>query len=140
MNDGARTLFLGLSLLAGCGGSVHHADEPTLASQAQPLAVGVPAQGDLASACDRTVWSFRPVERGDYRFRASSDVPMSLRLFSMGPDLYLDTGRTEDHVASVVATLETDTTYAVTMASTDCRPTDYTIAVEREGVVAAITP
>ena len=56
---------------------------------------------------------------------------MSLRLFSMSPDLYLDTGRTEGSTAHVEAVLHTDTAYAVTMASTDCRAAHYAIAVER---------
>jgi hypothetical protein len=127
------TLFLCAAvgaLAAGCGGAASHAAEPTLASQAQPLALGTPATGAAASACDRTVWSFRPEVAGRYRFHAQSEVPMSLRLFSMSPDLYLDTGRTDAEGAVVDSDLETDTTYAVTMASTDCRATHYALSVE----------
>lgn len=131
MRDRAHTLFLCAALVAGCGGAVHHADEPTLASQAQPLSEDTPHTGDLASACDRTVWSFHPTTAGNYRFEAQSDVPMSLRLFSMSPDLYLDTGRTDGGTARLEAVLHTDTTYAITMASTDCRTAHFAMSVER---------
>jgi hypothetical protein len=124
-----HALFLGSFAIAGCGGAARHADEPTLASQAQPLTLDTAATGELASACDRTVWSFRPTSAGRYRFEAQSDVPLSMRLFSMAPDLYLDTGTTSAGTASVEESLETDTTYAVTLAGTDCRATHYAVRV-----------
>ncbi len=124
-----RTLFLCTILLSGCSGAVHHADEPTLASQARPISESAPAHGELASACDRTVWSFAPTTAGLYRFEARSAVPLSIRLFSMSPDLYLDTGRTEADAASVEASLEPGESYAITLEGTDCRPTSYDITV-----------
>jgi hypothetical protein len=127
MNERFHTLFLCTAMVAGCGGAVHHADEPTLASQAQPLAAL--AAGDVASACDRTVWSFSPTTTGTYRFDAHADVAMSLRLFSMSPDLYLDTGRTGEDGAHLEARLDAGEHYAVTMASTECRAAHYEITV-----------
>lgn len=128
-NGRIHTLFLCAGLAAGCGGAIHHADEPTLASQAQPLAVATPAAGDVASACDRTVWSFSPSATATYRFDAHADVAMSLRLFSMSPDLYLDTGRTGADGAHLEARLDAGEHYAVTMASTECRAAHYEITV-----------
>jgi len=123
-----RTGYLFLCALAlGCGGASHAS--PTLASQAHPLALGAAASGELASACDRTVWSFHPTSAGNYRFEAQSDVPMSLRLFSTDPDLYLDTGRTNERTATLEARLDPDATYAVTLAGTDCRATHYAISI-----------
>jgi hypothetical protein len=119
--------FLGLAVL-GCG-ATHH--EPTLASQSRPLALAQSTTGELASACDRTVWSFQPETAGDYRFEATSDVPMALRLFSTSPDLYLETGRTEGGVARLEGALHPDTTYAVTLVGTDCRATHYAMTVAR---------
>lgn len=116
--------------MVGCGGVAHHADEPTLASQAQPLG-DAPARAEMASACDRSVFSYRPTHAGRYRFEAQSDVPVSLRLFSMEPDLYLETGRTEGGTAHLDSTLDPDTTYAVTMAGTECRPAHVTLSVAR---------
>lgn len=130
MNRPTPTLLLSIAL-AGCGGAVPHAAEPTLSSQAQPLALGTEVSGDAASACDRTVWSFQPTAAGDYRFEAQSDVPLSMRLFTMSPDLYLDTGRTDATGTSLEAALDADTTYAVTVAGTECRPTHYAIRVAR---------
>lgn len=127
MNHPIRILVLG-STLAACGG-VQHASEPTLASQAQPLALAAPSSGELASACDRTVWSFAPGASGTYRFDAQSDVAMSLRLFSMSPDLYLDTGRTDESGAHLEARLDAGEHYAVTMASSECRAAHYEITV-----------
>lgn len=121
------TLFL-CATVAGCGGAPRTA-EPTLASRAQPLAAT--AAGDVASACDRTVWSFSPSATATYRFDAHADVAMSLRLFSMSPDLYLDTGRTDESGAHLEARLDAGEAYAVTMASTDCRAAHYEITVAR---------
>ncbi len=120
-----------VAMVAGCGGAVHHADEPTLAARARPLSEQAPASAELASACDRSVWSFRPAQAGRYRFEAQSDVPVSLRLFSTNPDLYLETGRTEGGTARIESTLDPDTTYAVTMASTECRPAHVAMSVAR---------
>jgi hypothetical protein len=119
--------FFGL-VVVGCGASRR---EPTLASQALPLALATSASGQLASACDRTVWSFQPETAGSYRFEATSEVPMALRLFSTSPDLYLETGRTDGGVARLEGELHPDTTYAVTLVGTDCRPTHYAMSVAR---------
>jgi len=125
-----QTLFL-CAAMAGCGGTIHHAAEPTLAAQAHPITTTTPATGELASACDRTVWSFAPSQSGTYAFEVRSDAPMSLRLFSLSPELYLDTGRTESDVAHLQARLDAGESYAVTMASTECRASHYELTVAR---------
>ena len=56
---------------------------------------------------------------------------MSLRLFAMSPDLYLDTGRTESGAARLEARLDAGESYAVTMASAECRASHYELTVAR---------
>jgi hypothetical protein len=130
-----RTITLALvvfSGIAGCGaGPDRGAEEPSLASQAQPISIEAPQAGQLASACDRSVFAFRPTERGNYRFEAVTDVPMSLRLFAMSPDLYLDTGTTDTSGARLEASLDAGESYAVTLAGTACEPTSFTVRVAR---------
>lgn len=123
-----RTLALFPLLLAACGASPGAgAAEPTLAEAARPLTASL--EGELTPPCERMVFAFRPEERGSYRFEASAEVPLALRLFSMSPDLYIATGRREGTVSSVSADLEPGTEYALTVTPAECRAVPYRVAV-----------
>lgn len=123
-----RMLVPSLSILfLACGASPGAgATEPSLAEAAQPLTATL--EGTLSPPCERMVYSFRPPASGTYRFEASAEVPLALRLFSMSPDLYVATGRREGTTSSVSAELDPSTDYALTVTPSECRAVAYRVA------------
>lgn len=114
-------------LLVACGASPGSgAAEPSLAEAAQPLTGTL--EGTLSAPCERMVFSFRPSAAGTYRFEASAEVPLAVRLFSMGPDLYVATGARDGATSAVSAELDPATAYAVTVTPSECREVPYRVA------------
>lgn len=125
------SLVLALSSL-GCGAAPGGgAAEPALADSARPVTLEAPLAGELAPPCDRLAFSFRPAETGEYDWSFRSDVPASMRLFAMSPDLYLATGSREGDVSHVSSTLDADVEYAVTVTPRECRAAAYQVAITR---------
>lgn len=110
-------------LLVACGASP--AAEPSLAEAAQPLTDTL--EGTLSAPCERMVFSFQPSAAGLYRFEASAAVPLAVRLFSMGPDLYVATGAREGGASTVSAELDPTTAYAITVTPSECREVPYRV-------------
>lgn len=128
----AGSLLVAGSVIVGCGASTGRgADEPALADSAQALSLGTPLEGELGPPCDRLAFSFRPTERGHYEWEIRSEVPMSVRLFAMSPDLYIATGGREGDVSRVSGELDADVEYAVTATPRECRAAAYEVAVTR---------
>ena len=133
----SRTSSLSIALLLlasmnGCGAAPGRgAEEPALADSAQALSLEAPLEGQLTPPCDRLAFSFRPTEPGSYDWEIRSEVPVSVRLFAMSPDLYLATGSREGDVSRVSSDLDADVDYAVTVTPRECRAADYQVAITR---------